>query len=612
VQVVFRRWPVEPAWVPMLAMVAAAVLVAVAGSWRARPSMAEVARLADVRLGGRERLFTALELAQGGGGLSLLQQADAEAWAASADPRQVSRRRLPRRALGIAVAGIALTAGLALVPNGALDRLRAARADEALREAGAEEIASIATEVARAGAGSETPKRRALVRELRTAEMALRAAPTNAAAVAALSRTQAGLRALVQPTGTGAGDAAAAAGDQLARTAASEGAGKALAAAGASSGAGLGQMTAELASAEPGGSAAVASQLAQAAEEAADPSVAEQLRKAAEEAAAGRSEAAQAALDEAERRADQADADRAAEELSSLGRSLPGLSAAEQAELAEALSKASVAAGAQPELAQTLANAATALAEEGQMGEAAAALEAAAGVARGLGAAGDLDTDAARANDGLQSIKDALLAKSEGAGAGSGQGCGEGQADESASAMDHAGRHGLNRDVFGGGASVQTTPRSLPQRQAEACPEFESPSGDGLGQGVTVGPGAGGFGSQGSGEGGGPGQAQGPGSGQGGAEGHRGGGGIGGGAEGRLAGRPGAPTERVYVPGGGGTGRSQALPSGTGDQGADASLVPYEQVYAEYRADALTQTDRQLMPERLRGLLRDYFDGDNQ
>jgi hypothetical protein len=62
----------------------------------------------------------------------------------------------------------------------------------------------------------------------------------------------------------------------------------------------------------------------------------------------------------------------------------------------------------------------------------------------------------------------------------------------------------------------------------------------------------------------------------------------------------------VYVPGISGPGRSRAQQSGTGP-GTDAGLVPYESVYSEYRASALSQANRQLIPERQKSLLRRYF-----
>jgi len=59
--------------------------VAAGGWFRAWPSRAEVARLADLRLHGLERLTTAVEFATAEGALVSRQRADAAAWASTAD-----------------------------------------------------------------------------------------------------------------------------------------------------------------------------------------------------------------------------------------------------------------------------------------------------------------------------------------------------------------------------------------------------------------------------------------------------------------------------------------------------------------------------------------------
>ena len=45
-------------------------------------------------------------------------------------------------------------------------------------------------------------------------------------------------------------------------------------------------------------------------------------------------------------------------------------------------------------------------------------------------------------------------------------------------------------------------------------------------------------------------------------------------------------------------------PTGTG---SESQLVPYDQVLAEYRSSALSQVDRQLIPESQRSLVQSYF-----
>src|SRR2546425_3038779 len=84
-EVVSRSWPVDPAWPALLACVAAGLVVALAGWLRGWPSATEIAQLADLRLGGQERLVTALEFAAADGSLLLRQRADASAFAGRAD-----------------------------------------------------------------------------------------------------------------------------------------------------------------------------------------------------------------------------------------------------------------------------------------------------------------------------------------------------------------------------------------------------------------------------------------------------------------------------------------------------------------------------------------------
>ena len=63
VEVVYRRWPLDPGWPALAAAGGVGLAVALAGWVLAWPSWAEVARVADLRLGGRERLTTALQFA---------------------------------------------------------------------------------------------------------------------------------------------------------------------------------------------------------------------------------------------------------------------------------------------------------------------------------------------------------------------------------------------------------------------------------------------------------------------------------------------------------------------------------------------------------------------
>jgi len=103
-EVVSRRWPVDPAWPVLVLCAAVGLAVALAGWLRGWPSWTQVAQLADVRLGGQERLVTALEFAGAGGSLNLRQRADATAFAQRADLGGMQPIRLPTRMLVVAVA----------------------------------------------------------------------------------------------------------------------------------------------------------------------------------------------------------------------------------------------------------------------------------------------------------------------------------------------------------------------------------------------------------------------------------------------------------------------------------------------------------------------------
>jgi len=52
------------------------------------------------------------------------------------------------------------------------------------------------------------------------------------------------------------------------------------------------------------------------------------------------------------------------------------------------------------------------------------------------------------------------------------------------------------------------------------------------------------------------------------------------------------------------TGQGQNIGNG---QGTDAGLVPYQQVYADYKAAALNQVDRADIPQSERDLVNQYF-----
>lgn len=637
VQLVDRWRPFASQWPVLTGVFVVGFVVAAAGWAIRRPTLAEVARSVDRRLGGQERLSTALELSAGDATIAYAhrelfdqQRADADDWASKADPRQAAPSGLPRRELAVVMAAAALAALLIVVPNASRARQQAAEEGEAAREAAAEEVAALADELSQGVPGENPARRQALVRELRQAREALLEARDVPAGVAALSRAQASLQGLADPSTEGRASAAAAAGAELAKSGAGAEAGSAMSKADAKDAEELEQLASALPSLSPEEQAAVAAQLAEAAAaaQASSPAQAQSLSKAAEALSAGQPEAAAAALATAAQEQQAEAAEKAAESLEALGASLPNLTPEQQAELAQALQQAAAAAAADPALAEQLRNAANAI-REGRPGDAAAALAKAGERTEQLDAESSLDADVSRASNALQSSKAGLLSKSSPSNPPPGAqsvSCGGDMAGH-----DHPTE---SNDLFGGVAT--TLPAVSPPPTTGTPPDEESSVGcsgapsDGPpmagppiagapfpGAGQMPGSGVPGGGSPGEGAGapsqGGKGGTSGQG-GEGGAGagddsggdngGNRGGGGSG--ARGALGQAPGLPTEKVYIPGITGPGRTQSMPGGS-STGADAPLVAYETVYSQYRSEALSQADRQLIPERLRELLRQYF-----
>ncbi|HET9879911.1 MAG TPA: hypothetical protein VFQ81_11495, partial [Candidatus Limnocylindria bacterium] len=139
-------------------------------AWR-RPSLAETARRADEELGLRERVATALELADEerpdgtAGELVDRQLRDARSRLSILDPRTAFRPRLHRRPAMLGVVSLALVATLTVWPNPQDDVLADRRAARAAAEAVAERIEDIAEEAEERGE-TDDPRRQELVDEL--------------------------------------------------------------------------------------------------------------------------------------------------------------------------------------------------------------------------------------------------------------------------------------------------------------------------------------------------------------------------------------------------------------------------------------------------------------
>jgi len=485
-EVAFRRFPVDPAWPVLAGCALAGILFALVGWLRAWPSLPEVARLADLNLGSRERLSTALEFATVKTYLPSRQRLDAEAWAEHADPTQVVPGGWPLRTLAVFVAAALFAIGLSLLPNPALTQLRQHRAAVTAQNQAADQVAAIAAKEAQGRPGEDPATRQALVQDLKKTEQAVRNAPDPQTAVAALSQAQQDIRNLQDPNLGAKQQGSSAAGQALAQNA------------------------------NPG-------------------------QKAGQSLASQNN--AQAASD-----------------LRNLASSLGSMSQADQQSLSQSLAQAAQAATAtgNPQLGQSLQKASDAL-KNGDTAAAEAALNQAAAQTDQLQSGEDFAGDAAQAANGLQQAKGPLEQQAQSQAQG-GQGS-QGQVQQG------QGQQGQGQQGQGQGQGQQGQGQGQGQQ------------GQGTGQGQQ----GQGQGQQGQGQGG-----QGQGGGQ--------NGGQTGGAK---------STEKVYVP-------SQGDPTGQGQnqgsgQGTDANLVPYEQVYADYKAAALNQVDRADIPQSERDLVNQYF-----
>src|SRR6266700_1233014 len=300
VELAYRRWPLDPAWPALVACAAVGVAVAVVGWATAWPSWARVARQADVRLGGRERLTTALQFAAEGGWFYERQRQDAAAFAAVADLGALGPPRAPLRTLGVAAAAAAAALTLALLPNPALQQLHRHRADAAAQGAAADQVQAIARrEATTQGQPGEDPaKRQALARELQRAADQARRAPDPQSAVASLSQAQQGIRQLQDPNQGQKQDAAASAGRQLAGNPDAAKAGKALASQDLKTASGeLSKLAQNVPNLSDQQRQQLAQSLGQAADAASgDPKLQQSLRQASQALQQGNTQAAQQAL----------------------------------------------------------------------------------------------------------------------------------------------------------------------------------------------------------------------------------------------------------------------------------------------------------------------------
>jgi hypothetical protein len=204
IQVAGRLWPLPRLWLWSLAPLAAWLLAVLALSVLRPLSLRRVARRADLELGLKERLSTALEMeSRPGPGLatSLIsrQHRDALDVARAIEPRRAFPLRWQRRPL-IAAALLALAAlALALLPNPMDDLLAERQAVARAVEEQADQVAKLRQEVEEAESLSPED-REALLRQLDELLRDLEANPGDREeALADLSRAEEALRRQLDP-----------------------------------------------------------------------------------------------------------------------------------------------------------------------------------------------------------------------------------------------------------------------------------------------------------------------------------------------------------------------------------------------------------------------------
>ena len=297
-EVAFRRWPLDPAWPALAAAAGIGLAVAVAGWVLAWPSWAEVARVADARLGGRERLTTAMQFAAEGGWLYTRQRDDAAAFARGADLSALGPLSPPVKLLAVAAGAGAVALALALLPNPAVQALRQHRVEAAAQTQAAEQVQQIAQRLAQGQSGEDPAQRQALAQQLQKAASSVKQAPNAQSAVAQLSQAQQSLRQLQDPAQSQKADAAASAGAQLAQNPAAAKAGQALASQNLQNGSNeLGNLAQNLPNLSAQQQQQLAQSLAQAASAASgDPKLQSSLNQASQALQQGNVQAAQQAL----------------------------------------------------------------------------------------------------------------------------------------------------------------------------------------------------------------------------------------------------------------------------------------------------------------------------
>ena len=302
VELLVRAYPVDPLTPLLLGCLAIGLLVAAGGWFRAWPSRAEVARLADFRLGGLERLSTAVEFATAEGVLVWRQRQDAAAWAESAELAAVRDPGRPFRAAVLAlVAGLAVVA-LGAIPNPALQSLKVERANQAAQDRAAAQIGQLIQQADKGQAGESPAQKAALVQQLKTAQQAARTAPDPQSAVAALSQAQSQIRSLQDSNVATQKQAASAAGQSLQPNPSSAKAGQALSAGDSQAAASeLNRLAASLPTLSPAEQQALAASLSAAAAQSAsgNPKLSQALQQAAAALRKGDTAGAQQALQQA-------------------------------------------------------------------------------------------------------------------------------------------------------------------------------------------------------------------------------------------------------------------------------------------------------------------------
>ena len=176
VQLLARAFPLEAApWI-QAGVGGLALVVWLVDAWRRRPSLVEAARRADEELGLRQRLGTALELAdhETDDPLEARQLADARSRLNEVDLRRAFRPRLAQRPLLVAGAGIAMTLLLVAWPNPQDDLLDQRRAAREAAERVAERVEEEADEIGEENVENPDPRREELERQLRELARQLR------------------------------------------------------------------------------------------------------------------------------------------------------------------------------------------------------------------------------------------------------------------------------------------------------------------------------------------------------------------------------------------------------------------------------------------------------